>query len=479
MKTIHIFLFILFFSISLAQVDWFGEFPSKSESKSIVVDNKGNFYVLLYHNTSQFSFKINGVQSIISNPKTDSEILLIKYNAQQEILWGYNFPTTGNAHGYSMVLDNENNIYVTGYFNSSIKFKKESTVISNGTQDVFVLKYNENGELIWSRNFGGKGMDLGKSIAVDDKQNVYVCGIYNKIVNFNNLADKKNPKEEDVFINPDLYSKGFILKLNKEGNYEWVKSINTDKGGSSAIEDVAVDKNGNVYVTGHFYSTKAILKNSKNTIELEGKNVDNILMAKLSSKGDFLTAQTPGTGKGFSVKVDEKDNVIFAGGITGESYFDKDSKTATATKPSFWDGFLVKYNSNNKMLWHKQFTGGFCQVNKLAIGKNEHIYLTGIFNKQVNFENKILNSNSPTQNDIFTLVFDDKGKLKSSYNTLGDESDEAWGLCVDKSSGNYFISGTSRSPSLYLEGKNNLQKTIVGSSMYNYRAFIVKLKSRL
>lgn len=481
MRTYIILLFTCFHFFVNAQIEWLKDFGAKSESRAVVVDDKGNSYVLVYHNQSNMQFKVGDQIQTVINPKSDSEILLVKLSAEGEPIWIKNFPTTANAHGNHMTIDDKNNIYVTGYFNGAIKFKNESSISSNGAQDVFVVKFTENGDLVWLRNFGGKNMDLARGIAVDKNQNVYVSGIFNGTVNLNNLNQKKANADE-LLVNSGSFSKAFVLKLNSNGDYQWAVSLNTDGDGSSSIEEIAPDSKGNLYIVGRFSSYPLNVVSGKNTFRIEVEKGNRIIFGKLNKDGIFEYIKSPGYGEGQSVKVDSKDNVIFAGGATRESYFNFDSNEKTAEKPSFWDGFVVKYNDKGKLLWHNHYTGGYSKVNRIALGKNDEIYVTGEFYRTVKFDDtrseSALDVKSSYRN-IFVLAYDKNSKIKTFYRTSSTESDESWGLFVDKNDNSFYLSGTSRSAEFKIIARTggNSQKQLFGSSLYSYKAFVCKLRS--
>ena len=99
--------------------------------------------------------------------------------------YGTNFDFAGN-----LSQDNFGNTYTTGYFESStLEFDststlKSETIFSNkGQGDIFVLKYNKNGNLIWSKSYGSKGFDFARGI-VQKNNFLYVTGYFSDTIAF-------------------------------------------------------------------------------------------------------------------------------------------------------------------------------------------------------------------------------------------------------------------------------------------------------
>jgi hypothetical protein len=109
--------------------------------------------------------------------------------------------------------------------------------------DIFVLKLNSFGDLIWNKQF----LDgVGISLVSDKNSNIYITGLYSGTRDFNS-----GPFSHYITSNGSLDI--FILKLNSNGSFVWVKSIgntNVDR-----VKNIAIDDAGYIYITGTFYNT--------------------------------------------------------------------------------------------------------------------------------------------------------------------------------------------------------------------------------
>jgi hypothetical protein len=107
-----------------------------------------------------------------------TDIFVGKINSEGGLLWmkqmggqtGYE-----NRNGLGLALDNNKNVYVTGYFGGSIEFGSTSTPNIDGL-DGYVAKYSSSGEPVWIERFAGTSNEQGNTIAVGKNNNVYIAG---------------------------------------------------------------------------------------------------------------------------------------------------------------------------------------------------------------------------------------------------------------------------------------------------------------
>ncbi len=99
-----------------------------------------------------------------------SDIYLLKLDQNGDFLWAHGFGSSFSEWGQGIDLDASNNVYFTGYFQNTVDFDPgsgTSNLISNGGEDIFVSKFDGNGNFIWAKSmgcddesFGDRGLDL-------------------------------------------------------------------------------------------------------------------------------------------------------------------------------------------------------------------------------------------------------------------------------------------------------------------------------
>ena len=156
----------------------------------IAVDNNNHAYLFGYYNGSlNFGDGFKGTGAV-------PLMFLAKYDESLGSLWMANPGSyTGQDDGYELVIDNQNNTYVTGYFSLTADFNPNGTSVertSEGHFDIYAASYDTNGVLREVYNFGSPGDERGSGIHVDASGNIYFTGHFNGDVDFSHTS---NPAE--------------------------------------------------------------------------------------------------------------------------------------------------------------------------------------------------------------------------------------------------------------------------------------------
>jgi gliding motility-associated-like protein len=137
---------------------------------SISGDIAGDIYV-----TGYFAYQITfGAYTLMSG--SPSTIFVVKYDASGNSLWA---KSAGNGNGdvaYSVATDAFGNAYVTGAFTSSSITFGTYTLLNAGGTNVFLVKYDASGNVLWARSAGGTKDDEGYCLAADVLGNIYLSG---------------------------------------------------------------------------------------------------------------------------------------------------------------------------------------------------------------------------------------------------------------------------------------------------------------
>ncbi len=239
-------------------------------SYDMLCDQDGNVHIAGYFSSSA-TF---GTLSLTSSG--DRDICVAKLNTEGTWLWATKAGGSGWDAANGIARDNNGNIYVTGTFKLTATFG--SYTLTTGTyNDIFVAKLNSSGSWSWARQAGGISSDYGNSVCVDPNGNVYVTGYYDGTASFGTLSLTTNGVA-DIF----------VTKLDTGGNWLWVKGAggtNNDYG-----QDITLDTNGNLYVTGYLLGTAYFGTNSITSVT---PGYADIFIAKLSSASAPATPLAP------------------------------------------------------------------------------------------------------------------------------------------------------------------------------------------
>mgnify|MGYP003346014413 CR=1 FL=1 len=151
--------------------------------------------------------------------------------------------TTNSSNGFSLHTDAGGNIFVAGYFQGTINLG--STVhTATSSNDALIIKYNPQGNVIWSASAHGTGMENATCITTDASGNVYVAGNISSNATFGSLT------ATNLFTG---WSQIFFAKYDPNGNIIWVKTCGGQ--GNDYVEDIDMDEAGNIYLAGNFAQT--------------------------------------------------------------------------------------------------------------------------------------------------------------------------------------------------------------------------------
>ncbi len=232
--------------IFIAKIDsdgnwlWVKHTGSNSDDygRSISVDNVGNVYVTgSFAGTASF-----GITTLSSSGSND--IFIAKMDSEGNWLWAEGAGGSSTDVGYSISVDNDGDVYVTGYFEGTADFGNIS-LSTEGAQDIFVAKIDSSGNWVWAERAGGQTNDYSQSISVTNN-GVYITGNFSTLADFGPYTLSSN----DIGTNQrDI----FIAKLDKNGNWRWAERAGGASGDSGT--SITVDNDGDVYVTGYFEGT--------------------------------------------------------------------------------------------------------------------------------------------------------------------------------------------------------------------------------
>jgi hypothetical protein len=143
------------------------------------------------------------------------DIFLVKYDPSGNPLWAKH--SGGNDYDVSrgLVIDSNNDIYLTAFFNSSI-YTNDLFIFNNiGNRDMLLAKYDFMGNNLWAASIGGTGYDNAMSICSDALGNIYFTGYFNS-TSLSFGAISVTSIQQDVFLNKFASSITNVSQLNKQ-----------------------------------------------------------------------------------------------------------------------------------------------------------------------------------------------------------------------------------------------------------------------
>ena len=402
------------------------------EPTAIAVDNQGNVYV---------TGKSVG---LVQYPYSYYDFATIKYYPNGDTAWvrRYNGPANRDDYAHALAVDASGNVYVTGssYISDSIN------------SDYFTIKYNSNGDTVWTRRYNGSDnyLDEAYAIAVDNQGNVYVTGYSSgssswsdyTTIKYNTNGDtiwvrryngSFNSTDEasaiavdnqgNVYVTGKSYGPGYwydyvTIKYNSSGDTSWVRRYTYAGNNNDEARAIAVDNNGNVYVTGQSMQPGAYDGGDCATIKYNS-NGDTVWVRRYNG-----TASDWDEGK--DIAVDNYGNVYVTGvtSVPGQYY-------------SLQNYLTIKYNSTGTQQWIQKYnqpdsTSCYNIASAIALDASGNIYVTGLSGTENN------------GNDYATVKYTPTGTQQwvVRYDGPGHSDDDATAMTIDLA-GNVYVTGYS------------------------------------
>ena len=387
-----------------------GPGDSTDHAKAIAVDGSGNVYVTGYSYDSVSSY----------------DYATIKYYPNGDTAWvrRYNGPVAQSDRAYAMVVDGSGNIYVTG------ESKGSGTYYDYATVKYSTFGYEHDAKRY---NGPGNGKDAAYAIALDDSGNVYVTG-----------ESKGSGTESDYA----------TIKYYPSGDTAWARRYNGPGNYLDRALAIAVDRAGNVYVTGEsegsgtsrdyatikyylngdtawirryngpgnaFDLVKAIVVDGSGNVYVTGGSYDSVsgydyTTIKYYPDGDTAWVRRFDSGTAWAMAVDDSGNVY----VTGQSFPDGDCTT-------------IKYYPTGDTAWVRRYEGPSTSAcgNAIAVNGSGNIYVTG------------WSSGTGLMIDYATVNYDPNGNelWVQRYNGPGNYN-LARAIAVD-GAGNVYVTGES------------------------------------
>ena len=366
-------------------------------------------------------------------------IIAVTQLSAQTYEWAKTFGGTKSDYAYSVTVDASGNIYTTGYFEGTADFDPGSgsdNHTSNGGTDIFVQKMDANGNLLWAKTFGGSDYDKAYSIAVDANGNVFVTGEFGGTVDFDPGSGTDNHTSNG---GADI----FVEKLDANGNFLWAKTFGSSGYNQDVGNSIAVDANGNVFVTGWFSDTVDFDPGSGTDNHTSNGGAD-IFVEKLNANGDFQWAKTFGEAnydRGYGITVDNSGNVYTIGSFLDTVDFDPGTGTDNHSSSKF-DIFIQKLDATGNYVWTKTFGGTDDDYGQsVVIDDSGNIYSTGYFGETADFDpgTGTDNHSSNGEADIFVQKLNANGDFQWAKTFGGPELDNGLDVAVDANSNVYTV----------------------------------------
>ncbi len=348
----------------------------------MATDAFGNVYIVgSYSNTVDFN---PGAGTYNLSSFGNRDVFILKLDSNGHFEWVKNMGGLGYDEGLSIAVDNNGNLFTTGYYSEYAIFSSNpiEALSSSTPKAAFISKHDNNGQLLWNKSIDTNFYDEETAIAIDGENDLYLMGHFRDTVDF-------DPGAGQYHLNcSDNLQKLFVLKLDNDGTFIWARSTEHDyEGYSNPIKglDIAVDQHGNSCVSGYFRRT-IDFDPGVDTAFLSSTSQRPFLL-KLNSQGNYLWAKNMEYLYASDIAFDSNNNLYRIGSFYGSVDFDLGLDTFSLSSGGSNDSYIQKLDPNGDFIWAGSFSGsnGNQTLNSISIDPWDNIYTGGRFRNTVDF----------------------------------------------------------------------------------------------
>ena len=347
--------------------------------------SSGNLYLL--------NAAIDNNENIYFTGYDDFNNILVKYNTTGTMLWSKSYP---NARAYAIKVDNFGNIYLGGC-NHSFNYG-----------DFWVIKYNPEGNVVWENSFSNNGNpsnDCCLDLIIDNAGIVYATGYTSLAGSFEDYC---------------------TVKYNSDGTRNWVKTFHYSIDYFDLAKSITLDNNNNILVTGEVFDSNSTqnyctIKYNANGELIWYRTLSGFVYEaeKIISVGqDIFVTGRAGSVIG-TICYNSSGNQQWIQYVQNGFYSDMvlDNSQSPVITGQLYDSTLqrisllmLKYNNSGNLLWSAGFTSGSYSSGKsLSFDENDNLYVLG-------------SGNFGYDNHLLTLKYSNTGVLlwQQQYSVVSD-----------------------------------------------------------
>lgn len=341
----------------------------------------------------------------------DKGLFLAKQDGNGNPVWVVRFTDADNVElflGNRIVVDTISNcIYLTGSFFDPLVIPGGPTLIPYALGSIYLLKYDFNGNYLWSVQEDFKASNL--CLATDYTGNVILGGTFTNTINIGGTQ-----------LVSDGWEDAFVAKFNSSGQAIWaVRAGGEDQEWSGLV---STDEQNNIYMTGEFDSYEVTVDDVPVSME-DGDG--NILFAKFNPQGEvqWVTVKGGSTASPYAdyygwptgIHTDPQGNTYIKGSHFDEAHFDDIVLSSSFDKPGYnrrWNKFVAKFDPDGNTIWANtiselEFSSDY---NQFDVDQSGNVYTGLRVVDSIAFDSDYLYINSG-MNDLVIARYSTNGEL--------------------------------------------------------------------
>lgn len=319
------------------------------------------------------------------------DAFLVKYDNNGNFQWARQWAGKGISRITALLTDNAGQVYVGGIFTDSLLLNNNNdTLVSAGGFDMLMARYDADGNLLGYKQLGGTQTEMLNTMTLAPNGYWYIGGYFVGNTGLGAFNLESNGETD-----------AFLLQSDTDGNVWWVKQFGSEY--AEAIEHIAANSDGKLALSGVF-SQQSLWENTL----LNAWGSSDIVLAQTDADGNLQWAVSMGSQQPDAINdmtTDDQNNIYLAGTMGGNMAF---GGSLFLTSSGNSDAFAAKFAPDGTPLW-AQAGGGYStdSGNSIWVGQTDnsrYCYLAGSYILAANFETISLSSNGTA--DMFMAKID-------------------------------------------------------------------------
>lgn len=349
-----------------------------------------------------------------------SDIFIVKHDSLGSLLWAKSYGGKKDDRSYDLIIDPIGNILITGTFFRPILFDV-FRLNPPGWGGIFLTTISSAGEVIASRSIGGDRYDVAPKMLLDSKQNLWIAGYFNS--SYLDFGDTI------IYKKPQIPNEIFVAKINAQGKTVQIRRMPVLDSSPKQIIALVKDGNDQIFLAGSFGDTLLV--------------EDQILSTGKSFHHFLLSLDTTGNMKRYQLFTDLRISDLGISDGSNLCVLFQARDTTVLNEVLIPDGNLVlaKYNQELQVLWLSQARIYHGNHTKLISNQNQ-LYVGGSFYDSFELEGKLYEINTSFWDpDIFLLRYEgDNGRLVWAR-TMGSFAPDQFAFISSTRNGKLYVSG--------------------------------------
>ena len=364
--------------------------------------------------------------------KTDNsyDYWLLKFNSNHELTWSKTYGGSDDDRGKDLIQTTDGGFLISGFSRSA-----DGDVTENfGSYDFWLLKTDSSGNLLWQKTYGFSGTDQAFSVIQTSDSGYLLSGT----LDVSASGGEGNSRSANRHAGGDYW----VLKLNSNGEKQWSHYY----GGTftDTLYDVVETQNNNFLLVGSSDSDHVDISNNRGSYDF--------WVVKINNQGELLWEKNYGGSEideAFAITKTPQNNFI----ITGNTRSNDQQVSNNNGSSDIW---AIEINADGDLIWQKTYGGTSFDISKGVIpARGGGFFIVG--NSRSNDKN-LTNNNG--NNDIWVLKTATNGKLEWQKSIGGSEIDTANGI-VQLNNQEVIVVGESWSSNFDIETNKGYSDLVV------------------